>query len=1779
MLFLLTLNIPSLLAQTSNIITVNSLNDVVLNDGLCTLREAINAANSNTTSGSSGSECAAGSDNDVIDLSGLAGTLLLDTELPILTANITFQGPGSDQLIISRNSSVAGFRVFTVSGGSITIDGLHIMGGEAATGAALLNQGGTVVIRDSLLSSHTASSTGGAIYNATGTLTVIDSVLDANMALSAGGAVYNAATFTATNITFSNNESLSAGGVIYNDGGTLTITGSTMSSNRAGTAGGAVFIQNGTINLRNSTLSGNIAATAGGGLYNQNGMVTVNNITVASNTANAGGGIGNDAGIVTLGNTLLANNSGGDCIGSLTSSGHNLIQAPASTCAIGGDTAGNILSEDALIEELASDGGLTRTHALLQGSPAIDAGNTDTCEATDQRGNPRPYGGGCDIGAFESDILINPDVPLVGQPLLISSPANGEDGVAVTRETILRFRNPINPASVTDSAVTAWFGQQQLTARTHISSDAKTVTLFYSNPLPPSARVRVQVDGNIITDSSGVPFDVDGDKQPGGVTTVSFDTLGLTVIPGTSVCGRVFASELDVNDRNASINVPLQGVTITVDARNDLRAITGADGNFCLDPAPAGEFFVHIDGRTATNGVPAGAYYPFVGKSWVSLPGRQASVGDIFLPLVVPGTLQTVSETTETTIQFADAITEQFPEFEGVQITVPANSLFADDGTTGGMVGIAPVPPDRLPGQLPPGLNFPIVITVQTDGATNFDVPAPICFPNLPDETTGQALAPGEKSTLWSFNHDTGRFEISGPMTVSADGKTVCSDPGYGVTAPGWHGSLAAAILEFLGIEECSALGVGITVATNVLTDVGTCAAGKTQLGQIITGAYDVYSGARDGTVSVYNIADQYENGQLTATETCNALSNAQRVFSGSKNIWNGVKQNNPVSLAASVATCATSAGSTAADSLCNIASSCRFETTTSDFICNTAKPLLEQAKDVADKTEAWLDSVNSLSFESIDAGISAVCAGVALGNDIDALIDDLVADLNTFDGHLTNVGDLIEASESIINGLTDIETGATKLVQSSGQLGNGFYNLQIGRLDRRGNTSISGHLSLTVTPLTPYVFTMLDLINQLLYISVGVTGPAGGRSYILFSKVIELDLGLDFDTDGLPDQAEIVIGTITDNPDTDGDGINDGAEIEQGTNPLDGLPTITGIIASTDTAGNAVDVCIADDLAIVADSNAGVASFFNIFNGMTPTLVNQIDTPRNARVVACSGDRVAVDEDQLGLLIMDVSDPTNIQTVYTIDPGSNVLTVSTEGTYAYVGTADGRLLIVNLQSGLIEADVFVGGTVQAVSPANNAIFVLTNTHLYAYSQLADGLTEQSKIAISGGTSPQEVGRKLFVGGNYAYVGYFTGYTIIDVSDPANLIVVGTPPQTQLAIHDLAHNGSDLLLASTSFAGTNTLNLSLYDVSDPTDVTQFLTSFETPGEVRALEVFNGLAYVADGSAGLQVMNYLSYDSQGVAPSINLDTNIVNNTVVQGSIVYVYADVADDVQVRNVEFIVNGETVFTDGVFPFEYRFPAPNAGSSVVITARATDTGGNRATSAAVSATIVADTEPPTVTVKQPFENQVLTIGSSTFTAVIDAKDNVGIGNVAFNINGNPVTAIRVAWNAYNLPIPSVPGIYQVSAVVSDINGLSTESLKIPVEVIQFEFNRAIEAAIDYPDNVDTYIFEATQGQTLYFDEQSYSPKTRWRLVAPDGTTEIFNQYLSNETVEAAQPFTVTLTGTYILTVYGDKTTTQFYRFQVWELPAGNSYSLSVGDSAYGIIDTPNETVTLATVH
>ena len=195
------------------------------------------------------------------------------------------------------------------------------------------------------------------------------------------------------------NSSEGAGGGIR-AGGVVTVTRSTLSGNSAQSGGGGLALPfGGMVTVTESTLSAN-SAGFGGGLANYpNGEMTVLGCTLAGNhTSGTGGGIIQIGGPFTVRNTLVAGNSAGvspDLNGTLISQGHNLIgdgtggSGFAGTDLVG--TASNPI--DPLLGPLANNGGPTPTRALLQGSPALDAGDNSGAPDTDQRGFPRIVNG------------------------------------------------------------------------------------------------------------------------------------------------------------------------------------------------------------------------------------------------------------------------------------------------------------------------------------------------------------------------------------------------------------------------------------------------------------------------------------------------------------------------------------------------------------------------------------------------------------------------------------------------------------------------------------------------------------------------------------------------------------------------------------------------------------------------------------------------------------------------------------------------------------------------------------------------------------------------------------------------------------------------------------------------------------------------------------------------------------------------------------------------------------------------------------------------------------------------------------------------------------------------------------------------------------------------------------------------------------------------------------------------------------------------------------------
>lgn len=305
----------------------------------------------------------------------------------------------------------------------------------------------TLDMTDSVISDSTATATGingtavgGGTY-ASDDMTLVDSTVSGNAVtapwgvndgyLTIGGGVYSRGNLVLTRSTISGNsveatndgENARGGGVFVR--GVATLDASTIDGNTADGAGGGVFKeifsnygdppppQDTKLIVTNTTISGN-SASSGGGIATSRPLHLANTTIAFNHAAGAGGGVMfllsgvyDAEGTLTAQSSIIASNTsdsdlaadlGADDV--LSASGaNNLVMSADAAITLPGDT----LTADPLLLPLASNGGPTRTHALGDGSPAVETGNNAAELEFDQRGEnfARVSGSAADIGAFE----------------------------------------------------------------------------------------------------------------------------------------------------------------------------------------------------------------------------------------------------------------------------------------------------------------------------------------------------------------------------------------------------------------------------------------------------------------------------------------------------------------------------------------------------------------------------------------------------------------------------------------------------------------------------------------------------------------------------------------------------------------------------------------------------------------------------------------------------------------------------------------------------------------------------------------------------------------------------------------------------------------------------------------------------------------------------------------------------------------------------------------------------------------------------------------------------------------------------------------------------------------------------------------------------------------------------------------------------------------------------------------------------------------------------------
>ncbi|MEJ5312618.1 MAG: choice-of-anchor D domain-containing protein, partial [Anaerolineae bacterium] len=410
-------------------------------------------------------------------------------------------GGGGDGTITVGTGGAAGF-----GGGNGTASLGNTIGGSGGGGAGL----------------------GGAIFNYAGTLTIVTSTLSGNTAQ--GGAGGDNGYHGAGGAGLAADGGSGYGGAIFNEGGSVTLLASTVASNTVtGGAGGVGY---------NGSSNGNPGSADAGGVYNH------------------------ASGSLTLRNTILANSAGGqDCRndgGSVAapSADRNLIESHTGC----GTPA---ITSDPQLDPLADNGGPTFTHALLPGSPALDAGLCLAEAPTDQRGIVRPQGPACDIGAYEAGYPVlalsksaapESDVAYHGAvtyTLVLSNSGAGDAAGVLLTDTLpvsVTFAHFVTPRSdlVYANGVITWTGV--VTASTAVTfTFVVTHTGDYGDVITNTAECRPPFGGTI---GGTATFTVAGPPQA-SLTPASLDfgphLVGATSPTQTVTLANTGASPLEVN--------------------------------------------------------------------------------------------------------------------------------------------------------------------------------------------------------------------------------------------------------------------------------------------------------------------------------------------------------------------------------------------------------------------------------------------------------------------------------------------------------------------------------------------------------------------------------------------------------------------------------------------------------------------------------------------------------------------------------------------------------------------------------------------------------------------------------------------------------------------------------------------------------------------------------------------------------------------------------------------------------------------------------------------------------------------------------------------------------------------------------------------------------------------------------------------------------------------------------------------------------------------------------
>ena len=580
-----------------------------------------------------------------------------------------------------------------------------------------------------------------------------------------------------------------------------------------------------------------------------------------------------------------------------------------------------------------------------------------------------------------------------------------------------------------------------------------------------------------------------------------------------------------------------------------------------------------------------------------------------------------------------------------------------------------------------------------------------------------------------------------------------------------------------------------------------------------------------------------------------------------------------------------------------------------------------------------------------------------------------------------------------------------------------------------------------------------------------------------------------DPDRDGLTNFQEYQYGTDPNKPDTDGDGLLDGDEINKyHTKPLisdsdgDGIPDGVEITTGTDPMNpssydlkKAVAVSTLSPATFVLstgtiNTNSSVQLTWKVTLIDGRTVLDLTNDPRtnfgSSNLAACGfgtqknvvvaygGGTCTITATQSTLSAVS----TGTVSAFTPTPLSSLAVpgfannVRVSGNYAYIAAGSAGLQVVDVTDRTqpkIASSLPIQGNANNLRIAGNICYLMTSSGLTTID-----ISNPLAPKLLGALSTPDAGWDVVISGSLAYMAAGTsGLRIINVANPATPVLLGSLPLSGTA------KGVDLS-GTYAIIAAGAAGVAIANVANPA-TPQLLGTVATPGDARKVAAKGMAAFIADYPAGMQVVDFSS-------PSAPLVLTIALSTNLGGLL----QDITLTTQ-AGATLTFGADVVFVNGVPIVDVTLPASPSPRAILNFSNFSDdnghgiavdssyvymTGERGTTDIGTTGTTrlyigqyqqITDTGgvPPVVSITSPVPATAL-IQGQTVTFSANATDDIAVLSVNFLVNGLVQTTQSASPYQFTYTVPTSSTMLTFSATAIDYGNNVGAAPNVQVQVI-----------------------------------------------------------------------------------------------------------------------------------